>query len=269
MPAKASQGLHLRHQPEARGDLPVMFRPEPSSPDTTWPDAGQLLGPRPLRGRAFGRGLVALLIGVRLWVILRAGRHVVARVRPSAEVRPGSVIHLSPQSIVLGLARRQPPLLGQRSEGAASAPAIPRISCQCVAWSGDQTTGCAALTVTLVSAVHLAPRFGGTGDGCGCSGRSASRSRASQGRAIAHGSATRTVAKSTLPVAIARAHKRQAQQKFIEDPPVTRAMLQVRLATRSAPFCQPLTRRRGGRIRSQVRAHALNRGGAFRRLPCL
>jgi hypothetical protein len=35
MPAKASQGLHLRHQPEARGDLPVTFRPEPSSPDTT------------------------------------------------------------------------------------------------------------------------------------------------------------------------------------------------------------------------------------------
>jgi hypothetical protein len=75
------------------------------------------------------------------------------------------------------------------------------------------------LTVTLVSAVHLAPRVGDTGDGCGCSGRSASGSRASQGRAIAHGSATRSVAKSALSVAIARAHKRQAQQKFIEGPP--------------------------------------------------
>jgi hypothetical protein len=31
MPAKASQGLDLRHQPKAGGDLPVMFRPEPSS----------------------------------------------------------------------------------------------------------------------------------------------------------------------------------------------------------------------------------------------
>jgi hypothetical protein len=113
------------------------------------------------------------------------------------------------------------PAAGPKIVGSGEGPGLPRIGCQCVAWSGDQTTGCAALTVTLVSAVHLAPRVGGTGDGCGCSGRSASRSRASQGRAIAHGSATRTVAKSTLPVAIARAHKRQAQQKFIEDPPVT------------------------------------------------
>jgi hypothetical protein len=31
MPAKASQGLDLRHSPEARRDIPVMFRPEPNS----------------------------------------------------------------------------------------------------------------------------------------------------------------------------------------------------------------------------------------------
>ena len=103
--------------------------------NTTGPDAGHLVGRILFAGAPLGRGPVALCIGVGLRVILRTGRNGVVRVRPSAEVRPGSVIHLSPQSSRAGGGLVAGPAAPAKV-GPASAPTFPsppnQLSVPCV-----------------------------------------------------------------------------------------------------------------------------------------